>query len=32
MSTIERQSEPPSAAPGGFRLWLARLQMAHGRK
>ncbi|WP_256744484.1 hypothetical protein, partial [Cronobacter sakazakii] len=22
MSTIERQSEPPSAAPGGFRLWL----------
>ncbi|NUW59353.1 putrescine ABC transporter permease PotH [Cronobacter muytjensii] len=32
MSSLERQTEPPSAAPGGFRLWLARLQMAHGRK
>ena len=30
MSTLE----PPSGVkkPGGFALWLARLQMAHGRK
>lgn len=34
MSMFERHETPPSVArkPGGFKLWLARMQMAHGRK
>jgi putrescine transport system permease protein len=29
MSTLEPR---PGRKPGGFALWLARMQMAHGRK
>nr|WP_110876304.1 putrescine ABC transporter permease PotH [Franconibacter helveticus] len=29
---FERYTEPAAVKPRGFKLWLARLQMAHGRK
>ncbi|WP_024552327.1 putrescine ABC transporter permease PotH [Franconibacter helveticus 513] len=32
MSMFERYTEPAAVKPRGFKLWLARLQMAHGRK
>ena len=33
MSVIERRGEPPAAQQvTGFKAWLARMQMAHGRK
>lgn len=32
MSMFERYAEPAAVKPRGFKLWLARLQMAHGRK